>query len=156
MQSLLGLRPNCDNCAKALKLCEWPLPQCCRLCKASKLKCIVGGIPQSIKQAKLTPPDEAGPSKDALFLESESGEEVALEESEALLAGLAELEGVIQAQTATLQSQLATQEWLASKLERVAIALNGHCAAVEELLVALTSTGRGFGAGLGVGLDSWA
>ena len=34
--------------------------------------------------------------------------------------------------------------------------LDGHCAAAEELLVALTSTGWGFGAGLGVGLDSWA
>ena len=49
-----------------------------------------------------------------------------------------------------------TQEWLASKLECVAIMLNGNHAAVEELLAALTSMGRGFGARLGVGLDSWA
>ena len=49
-----------------------------------------------------------------------------------------------------------TQEWLASKLECVAIVLNGHHATVEELLAALTSVGWGFGAGLGAGLDSWA
>ena len=97
-QSLPGLRPDCNNCMKALKLCEWPLPgwaRCCRPCKASKLKRMVGGIPQSMKQAKLAPPDEAGPSKDALFLESKLGEEVASEESKAPLAGLVELEGVI-------------------------------------------------------------
>ena len=41
------------------------------------------------------PPNEAGPSKDTLFLELESGEEVASEESKALLAELAELEGAI-------------------------------------------------------------
>ena len=115
MQSLPGPRPDCDNCAKVLKLCEWPLPgqaRCCRPCKASKLKCTVGGVPQSIKQVKLAPPNEVRPSKDALFLESELGEEVALEESKAPPAGLVELEGVIRAQTTTLQSQLATQEWL--------------------------------------------
>ena len=98
MQSLPGPRPDCDNCAKVLKLCEWPLPgqaRCCRPCKASKLKCTVGGVPQSIKQVKLMPPDKAGPSKDTLFLELESGEEVALEESKAPLAELAELEGAI-------------------------------------------------------------
>ena len=49
-----------------------------------------------------------------------------------------------------------TQEWLAGKLECVAIVLNGHHATVEELLAALTSVGWGFGAGLGAGLDSWA
>ena len=49
-----------------------------------------------------------------------------------------------------------TQEWLAGKMEHVAIALDGHCAAVEELLAALTTVGWGFGAGLGAGLDSWA
>ena len=41
-------------------------------------------------------------------------------------------------------------------MEHVAIALDGHRAAVEELLAALISVGWGFGAGLGVGLDSWA
>ena len=44
-----GPKPDCDNCAKALKLCMWPLPgwaQVCRPCKASKLKCTVGGIPE--------------------------------------------------------------------------------------------------------------
>ena len=116
---------------------------------------MVGGIPQS---AKLTPPNEAGLSKDTLFLESESGEEAVSEESEAPLAGLAELEGTIQAQTETamLQNQLATQEWLASKMEHVAVVLDGHHVVVEELLVALTSVGQGFGAGLGTGLDTWA
>ena len=53
-----------------------------------------------------------------------------------------------------LQDQLASQEWLAGRLERVAVALDGHCAAMEELLVALTSVGRRFGAGLGSGLDA--
>ena len=102
------------------------------------------------------PPDKAGPSKDSLFLDSDSGEEAASEEFNALLAGLAELEGAIQAQTAALQSQLATQEWLAGKLECVAVVLDRHRAAVEKLLAALTNAGHGFGAGLGAGLDSWA
>ena len=53
-----------------------------------------------------------------------------------------------------LQDQLATQEWLAGRLERVAIALDGHRTAMEELLVALTSVGQRFGAGLGLGLDA--
>ena len=56
---------------------------------------MVGGIPQSMKQVKLAPPDYAGPSKDALFLESESGEEAASEESKAPPAWLVELEGMI-------------------------------------------------------------
>ena len=114
----------------------------------------MGGIPQSTKRAKLAPLDEVGPSKGLLFIESEPEEESASEMSEASLAGLAELEGAIQAQTMVLQDQLATQEWLASKLERVAVVLNGHRAAMEELLVALTSVGQRFGARLGSGLDS--
>ena len=101
-------------------------------------------------------PDEVGLSKDTLFLESESGEEAVMEESEAPPAGLVKLEGAIRAQTTALQGQLMTQEWLAGKLERVAIMLDRHHTAVEELLVALTSAGWGFGAGLGAGLDSWA
>ena len=36
----------------------------------------MGGIPQNMKWAWVTSPDKAEPSKDALFLESESGEEV--------------------------------------------------------------------------------
>ena len=55
-----------------------------------------------------------------------------------------------------LQNQLTTQEWLASKMEQVAVVLDGHHAAVEELLAALTSVGRGFRARLGMGLDTWA
>ena len=97
-QRLPGPKPDCDNCAKALKLCAWPPPgqaRVCQPCKASKLKCMVGGIPQSTKRAKLAPLDEAGPSKDPLFIESEPEEELALEMSETLLAGLAELEGAI-------------------------------------------------------------
>ena len=142
---------------KVLKICEWPPPGwawVCRLCKASKLKCTVGGISQSMKWAKLAPPDEAGLSKGLLFLESEPEEESASETSEALPAGLAELEGAIQAQTTALQDQLVTQEWLAGKMEHVAIMLDGHHAAMEELLAALTSVGRRFGARLGSGLDA--
>ena len=105
---------------------------------------------------KLIPPEEAGQSKDALFLESKSGEEAVSEESKAPLAGLAKLEDVIRVQTTAVQSQLATQEWLASKMEHVAVMLDGHHAVVEELLVALTTTGQGFRARLGAGLDSWA
>ena len=94
-QSSLGPKPNCDNCAKALKICEWPPPgwaRVCWLCKVSKLKCTVGGVPQSTKRAKLAPLDEAGPSKGPLFIESEPEEESASETSP---AGLAELEGAI-------------------------------------------------------------
>ena len=36
----------------------------------------------------------------------------------------------------------------------MAVALDGHHAAMEELLAALTSVGRRFGAGLGSGLDA--
>ena len=99
-QSSPGLKPDCDNCAKALKLCKWPPPswaRVCWLCKVSKLKCTVGGVPQSMKRAKLAPPDEAGPSKAPLFMESKPEEELALEMSEVSPAGLAELEGAIRA-----------------------------------------------------------
>ena len=97
-QSLLGPKTDCDNCTKVLKICEWPPPgqaRVCRPCKVSKLKCMVGGGPQSTKRAKLAPPDEAGPSKGLLFLESELEEESASETSasetlEASPAGLAE------------------------------------------------------------------
>ena len=41
-------------------------------------------------------------------------------------------------------------------MEHVAVTLNGHCAAMEELLAALTSMGQRFGAGLGSGLDPWS
>ena len=158
-QSSLGPKPDCNNCAKALKLCAWPPPgraRVCRLCKVSKLKCTVGGVPQSTKQAKLTPLDKAGLSKGPLFIESELEEESALETSETSPAGLAELEGAIRAQPTALQDQLTTQEWLAGRLERVAVALDGHHAVMEELLAALTSVGRRFGARLGSGLDTWS
>ena len=115
---------------------------------------MVGGVPQSTKRAKLTPLDEAGLSKDPLFIESTPEEESASETSETSPAGLAELEGAIQVQTTALQDQLATQEWLASRLEWVAIALDGHRTVMEELLAALTSVGRRFRAGLGSGLDA--
>ena len=59
-------------------------------------------------------------------------------------------------QTAVLQSQPTTQEWVAGKMEHMAVALDRHCTVVDELLAALTSMGQGFGAGLGTGLDSWA
>ena len=75
-QRLLGLKPDCDNCAKALKLCAWPLlgwARVCQPCKASKLKCTVGGVPQSTKWAKIAPTGKAGPSQGPLFVESEIG-----------------------------------------------------------------------------------
>ena len=156
-QSSPGPKPDCNNCAKVLKICEWPPPSrawVCRPCKASKLKCMVGGVPQSTKQAKLAPTDEAGLSKGPLFMESEPEEDSASETLEASRAGLAELEGVIRVQTTALQDQLATQEWVAGKMEWVAVALDGHRAAMEELLVALTSVGQRFEAGLGSGLDA--
>ena len=107
-----------------------------------------------MKQAQVTSPDKVGPSKDALFLESELGEEAVMEASKAPPVGLVELEGTIRVQTTVLQGQLATQEWLAGKLERMAIALDRHHAVVEVLLAALTSMGWGFRVGLGMGLDS--
>ena len=51
-------------------------------------------------------------------------------------------------QTTALQNQLVTQEWLAGKMECVAVALDGHHTVVEELLVALTTAGWGFEAGV--------
>ena len=41
-------------------------------------------------------------------------------------------------------------------MERVAVLLKGHRAVMEELLVALTSVGWRFRAGLGSGLDAWS
>ena len=61
---------------------------------------------------------------------------------------------MIRVQTTVLQDQLTTQEWLAGTLERVAVVLDGHRTAMEELLAALTSVGWRFGAGLGSGLDA--
>ena len=136
-QSSPGPKPDCDNCTKVLKICKWPPPgwaRVCGPCKVFKLKCTVGGVPQTTKQAKLAPPDEVGPSKGPLFLESELEDKSALETLESVPAGLAELEGAIRVQTTVLQDQLASQEWLASRMECVAIALNGHRAAMEELL----------------------
>ena len=69
-------------------------------------------------------------------MESEPEDELALEMSEASLAGLAELESAIQAQTTALQDQLASQEWLAGRMECMAVTLDRHHAAMEELLVA--------------------
>ena len=109
-----------------------------------------------MKQVKLAPPDEAGPSKGPLFLESKPEEESASETSEASLAGLAELEGAIRAQTTALQDQLASQEWLAGRMECVAVVLDGHRAVMKELLAALTSVGWRFRAGLCSGLDAWS
>ena len=134
-QSSPGPKPDCDNCMKALKICEWPPPgqtRVCRPCKASKLKCMVGGVPQSTKRAKLAPPDKVGLSQGPLFLESEPEDESASETSEASPAGLAELEGAIRVQTTALQDQLVTQEWLAGRMERVAVTLDGHHAVMES------------------------
>ena len=76
------------------------------------------------------------------------------EMSEASPAGLAELEGAIRVQTTALQDQLTSQEWLAGRMERMAVVLNRHRAVMEELLAALTSMGWRFGARLGSGLDA--
>ena len=114
-----------------------------------------------MKRVKIALTGEAGPSQGPLFVESEPEEESASEASETSPAGLAELEGAIRAQTKVLQDQLVTQEWLAGKLERVAgkleraaVALDGHRSAMEELLVALTSVGQRFEAGLDLGVDA--
>ena len=95
-------------------------------------------------------------SQGLLLLESELEEVLALEVLETSPAGLVELEGAIRVQTTALQNHLATQEWLAGKMEHMAIMLDGHCAVMEELLAALTSVGQGFGAGLGARLDAQA
>ena len=67
----------------------------CQPCKASKLKCTVGGVPQSTKRVKIAPTGKAGPSKGPLFVESEPEEESASEALETSPAGLVELEGAI-------------------------------------------------------------
>ena len=113
-----------------------------------------GGRPPEHKTGEARPSRRGGAIQGPLFIESELEEELALEMSETSPAGLAELEGAIRAQTTALQDQLVSQEWLASRLERVAVTLDSHCTAMEELLAALTSVGRRFGAGLGSGLDA--
>ena len=116
-----------------------------------------------MKWVQVVSPNEAEPSKlqgDPLFMESKSGEEVegqvVIVGSKATMAGLAKLVEAIQVQMVMLQSQLMTQEWLAGKLEHLAVMLNKHWVTVEELLEALNSASWGFGAGLGAGLDTWA
>ena len=110
-----------------------------------------GGRPPEHQMGEAHPSRRGGAVQGLLFIESELEEESASETSP---AGLAELEGTIRAQTTALQDQLATQEWLAGRLERVAVMLDGHCTAMEELLAALTSVGQRFGARLGSGLDA--
>ena len=56
---------------------------------------MVGGVPQSTKQAKLAPLDEVGPSKGPLFIESKPEEESASETSETSPAGLADRKSVV-------------------------------------------------------------
>ena len=159
VQSSLGLKPDCDNCAKVLKICKWPPPSQARVCwpcKASKLKCTVGGVPQSTKRVKLAPPDKARPSKGPLFLESELEEESVSDMSEAVPVWLGGV-GWCDSSTDDCASKPTRDPRVVGQQNGV----RGHHARWEphcdgELLVALTSMGQGFGARLGLGLDSWS
>ena len=53
VRSPLGLKPDCDNCAKAAQTCECPMPgraRCCKWCQHTKMKCTVGRAPMSMKR----------------------------------------------------------------------------------------------------------
>ena len=167
MKSPPGDKPDCNDCTKAHKACEWPLPghACvCQCCKGTKLKCTICGVPESVKRLRVAGPDSAGLSgqapKTPLLIESESDGGVV---RRVLMTGLVhpvvealELVEVVRAHTEVLQGQVETQEWLGDQMEHMAIALDLHRGSVEGLLEVLTSVGRGFGVGLGTGLDVWA
>ena len=162
-----GSKPACDSCAKAARTCEWPLPgraRSCKHCVRSKMKCMVGGAPQSVKRVRATTEEDAGPSQrgedDPLFLESESedGAEARTETAGSEIPGSAatELTEALQAQTSAMQGQAHIEERLCAQMERLSISLDQHRNSQQELLEALQVAARGFGHGLGAGLDSWA
>ena len=164
MKSPLGDKPNCDNCAKAHKACEWPPPghaRVCQCCRGAKLKCTVSHVPESVKRPRVAGPDSAGLSGQApkmpllIKLESDGGVmgRVLTTGLVPLVVEAPELVEAVRAHTEVLQGQVETQEWLGDQMECMAIALDLHQGSVEGLLEGLTSMGTGFGVGLG--MDVW-
>ena len=123
----MGSRPACDSCAKAARTCEWPLPRRARSCKhcvCSKMKCMVGGAPQSMKRVRAVTEEGAGLSQRGedkpLFLESESeGAEARLETagSEIPCDTAVELTEALRGQTSALQGQAHLEERLCAQME---------------------------------------
>ena len=106
----------------------------------------------------------AGPSQrgedEPLFLESgsEDGAEARTETagSEIPSSAVMELTEALWAQTSAMQGQARIEERLCAQMERLSISLDQHRNAQQELLEALQVAARGFGHGLGAGLDTWA
>ena len=67
-----------------------------------------------------------------------------------------ELTEALQAQLSAMQGQAHIEERLCAQMERLSISLNQHQNSQKELLEALQVVARGFGHGLGSGLDTWA
>ena len=162
-----GSRPTCDSCTKAVHTCEWPPPgraQSCKHCVHSKMKCMVGGAPKSVKRVWETTEEGTGPSQrgegEPLFLESESedGAEVRTEMAGSEIPGSTamELTEALWAQTSAMQGQARIEERLCTQMEQLSISINQHRNSQQELLEALQVVARGFRHGLGSGLDMWA
>ena len=91
----------------------------------SKMKCTVGGAPQSVKRAQVATEEDAGPSQwgedEPLFLESESeeGAEARMEiaGSEIPSNAAMELMEALQAQTSAMQGQAHIEEQLCAQME---------------------------------------
>ena len=130
----------------------------------SKMKCTVGGAPQSVKRVRATTEEDAGPSQRGedtpLFreLESEDGAKARTEMTGSEIPGNAamELTEALRAQTSAMQGQAHIEERLCAQMERLSISLDQHRSSQQELLKALHAAARGFGHGLGSGLDMWA
>ena len=126
----------------------------------SKMKCMVGGAPQSVKRAWVVTEEDAGPLQrgedEPLFLESELEEGMETVGSEIPSNMVTELMEALWAQMSAMQGQAHIREWLCTQMERLLISLNQHQNSQQELLKALQVTARGFRHRLGSGLDTWA
>ena len=91
----------------------------------SKMKCMVGRTPQSVKRIRATTEEVAGPSQrgedEPLFLElgSEDGAEARMETAGSEIPGSAatELMEALQAQTSAMQGQAHIKERLCAQME---------------------------------------
>ena len=128
----------------------------------SKMKCMVGRAPQSVKRVWAATEEGEGPSQrgedEPLFLELESEGAKARSEttgSEIPCDMAVELTEALRAQTSALQGQAHLKERLCTQMERLSVSLNQHRNLQQEPLEALQVAAWGFGHGLGPGLGVW-
>ena len=124
----MGSKPACNSCTKVAHTCEWPLPRrawSCKHCVCSKMKCMVGRAPQSVKWAWAVTEEDVGPSQrgddEPLFLEleSEEGAKARMEMAGSEIPGntAMELMEALQVQTSAMQGQAHIEEQLCTQME---------------------------------------